>query len=433
MNLLDLRTARTHSQLDNVERNALHEQLNQAKRENFLLRAAIESSSVGIVVTEPAFGNNAIVYSNPAFQKMSGYSEQELLGFNCRIVQGPKTSPESVQQLRDAIRDERTVSVTLLNYHRSGNTFWNQLTISPVRNDNNVVIAYVGIQKDVTAQKEAEDALLLAKKELEERVISRTAELQNLNVALVSEVQAEKKLALELKESREQLRALAARLDHVREEERARISREVHDELGQLLTHLKLEMGLIGHQVSNDFTQLTSEHLESKLTSMREEIDVAIQSVRRIASDLRPSILDKLGLYEAMSWLSQDFQSRAGVRCSFECTLDESFLGDDRAIVLFRIAQEALTNVSRHAAASRVSLKLYLRSNHIVFEVNDNGVGFSPSVPTISLGILGMSERVAQIGGVFSVVPLKRYALHNKGTKIVVRIPLDRRKNAAPE
>jgi signal transduction histidine kinase len=200
--------------------------------------------------------------------------------------------------------------------------------------------------------------------------------------------------------SHNQLRALAARLQTVREDERTRAAREIHDELGQALTAIKLE-----------FTALLRDlpahegPVSQRSQSILKLLDHTFQSVRRIATGLRPTILDDLGLVAALEWAAEDFQTRTGTRCQINLPDADIALDPERATALFRIFQETLTNVARHADATQVDVRLGEEKGNLILEVRDNGKGISEEQASarMSLGILGMRERVLLLGGTLTV------------------------------
>src|SRR6185437_3221265 len=221
----------------------------------------------------------------------------------------------------------------------------------------------------------------------------------------------------QLRESHEQLRALSVYLQHVREEERTRIAREVHDELGQALTSCKLDLSLLANK-------LPSPALKDKAKALSAHIDTPIQTVRRIATELRPGILDHLGLIAALEWQANEFQTRTGIKCEVRTDLHEPVLTPDLATTFFRIFQETLTNIIRHAGATQVMVHLKEAAGRIILEVRDNGRGILPEEisNTRSMGLLGMKERAALLGGTFTIGP----APGGKGTLATVSIPLRR-------
>jgi two-component system, NarL family, sensor histidine kinase UhpB len=225
--------------------------------------------------------------------------------------------------------------------------------------------------------------------------------------------------AEELEQSREELRALAARLQAIREEERTRIAREIHDELGQALTALKLDLAWLGTQPKSTSTSGEFRAVDQSITK---RIDETMQIVRRIASELRPSVLDQLGLEAAIEYLVQDATRRTGIVVKLDVAQEFPKLPDQIASHAFRIIQEALTNVTRHAKATRVDVSVRRAGKAIILGVADNGIGFAPdSISGLqSLGLVGMRERARACGGVLMV-----QGKPGEGTSIVVTIPVD--------
>jgi two-component system sensor histidine kinase UhpB len=227
---------------------------------------------------------------------------------------------------------------------------------------------------------------------------------------------AERRLAEKrLRESHEQLRALSVHLQHVREAERTRIAREVHDELGQALTGLKLQLTWLASRLPKELRAL-----EAQAQSMTERIDQTIQAVRRIATELRPGLLDTAGLQAALEWQANEFQSQTGIRCRVRDSLHEPLGDSELNTAFFRIFQEALTNIIRHAGATQVEVRLLETAGSVVLEVRDNGRGISESEihNTKSIGLLGMRERAALLGG-----EVRLRGEPGKGTTVSVRIP----------
>jgi PAS domain S-box-containing protein len=205
----------------------------------------------------------------------------------------------------------------------------------------------------------------------------------------------ERRLAQEeLQRSFAELRALTSRLQSVREEERTRVSREIHDELGQALTAIKIDL-------SSWSRELDPPEGRQRAVPILQMIDQTIQSVRRISTELRPGILDDLGLLAAVEWAAEEFQRRTGTRCQLDLPARDAGLDQEGATALFRIFQETLTNIARHAKATLVVIRLTAENGNIVLEVRDNGIGFTPPQVSAgsSLGILGMKERALLLGG----------------------------------
>jgi signal transduction histidine kinase len=229
---------------------------------------------------------------------------------------------------------------------------------------------------------------------------------------------AERRRAQEqLRESHEQLRALSVYLQHVREEERTRIAREVHDELGQALTSCKLDLSWLAGRLPKNLKPLID-----KTKALSAHMDSTIQTVRRISTELRPGILDHLGLVAALEWQANEFQNRTGIKCEVHEDWSEPPLDQSLATTFFRIFQETLTNIIRHAGATEVAVHLKEKEERIILEVRDNGRGISLEEisNTRSMGLLGMKERAALLGGEFKIGRVRG----GSGTQVTVSVPL---------
>jgi PAS domain S-box-containing protein len=225
----------------------------------------------------------------------------------------------------------------------------------------------------------------------------------------------------ELRRSREQLSDLSAHLQWVREEERAGIAREIHDELGQALTALRMDVAWLRSRLVDPEARPERESLQARLASMLEVIDDTITRARRISSELRPGVLDDLGLEAAVEWQAQEFERRTGLRCEVRSLLHGLPLDRDLSTALFRIFQEALTNIARHAGASRVEVEVRQEGGRVVLEVSDDGQGLSADAAggRRSLGMLGMKERAHRLGGTVAWT-----SASGAGTLVQASIPL---------
>lgn len=246
--------------------------------------------------------------------------------------------------------------------------------------------------------------------------LSRLVPAVNRALREAEERAQHRRAAEQLRESHTQLRALSVYLQSVREEERTRIAREVHDELGQALTSCKLDLSWIATKLPRDCRPLLE-----KTRSLMSHIDSTIQTVRRISSELRPGVLDHLGLAAALEWQANDFQNRTGIKCEVHTNLRDTLLAQNLSTTLFRIFQETLTNVIRHAGATHVGVQLKRSDNEILLEVKDNGRGISRSEAqnTRSMGLLGMRERAALLGGTFKIGRVSG----SGGTRVQVSVP----------
>ena len=231
---------------------------------------------------------------------------------------------------------------------------------------------------------------------------------------MVADVTDEKRAEEEVISSREQLRSLSAHLESVREAERTKVAREVHDELGQILTALKIDLSWLARRLSSE------QALLEKVESVKQLLDTAIQTVKRISVELRPGVLDDLGLGAAIEWQGQDFEKRTEIAFEFQSGPKDIVVDRDCSTALFRILQEALTNVVRHANASRVKVSLGQEDGTTVLKIADNGRGIREielSCAT-AFGLIGMRERARSLGGDLLVSGSRR-----EGTTVVATIP----------
>jgi PAS domain S-box-containing protein len=249
--------------------------------------------------------------------------------------------------------------------------------------------------RDITKRKEAEARAEKAREELEQRVQERTAELN---------------------ESRENLRRLSEYLQAAREEERTRIAQEIHDELGMGISTTKMDLNWMASRIPWEFQDLVGE-----ANAIAGQLDTILHNVRKICSDLRPAILDHFGLGAAIEWQVSEFQRRTGIACTCVVDTKNPDMHSELSSALFRILQEALTNILRHASATEAKVSLRNRKRIINLTVRDNGIGITPAQVsrTDSFGLMGIRERVLYWGGDMSIK-----GLSGKGTKLCVSIPL---------
>ena len=256
--------------------------------------------------------------------------------------------------------------------------------------------------------------------ELEQRVIERTNDLRVANEELRKEIAERKQAEADLRITSEQLRALSARLQSAREEEGTRIAREIHDELGSMLTGLKWDIEEISRMLSTQPGKSQLAVMRKKVRALIKLTDKSVSTLRRIASELRPSVLD-LGLAAAIEWQAQQFQARTGMVCDYDCSMEDVELSVEQSTAVFRIFQEALTNVLRHAQATSINIKINKEKSNFVLSVSDNGRGITHGEKSgrQSLGILGMRERAHLIGGEVSITSAK-----GQGTVVTLRVPI---------
>jgi signal transduction histidine kinase len=219
-----------------------------------------------------------------------------------------------------------------------------------------------------------------------------------------------------LKQSREQLRDLASYLQDVREQERTRIAREIHDDFGQSLTILKMDLSWLKKHMIQEQPQV-----QDKIDSMFKVIDASLQTLHVVSSELRPVILDDFGLESAIEWQAEEFQNRTGVRCRVDSSVADPDLTKEQSTALFRIFQETLTNIMRHSGATEVDVRLAMNDDTLIMEVTDNGRGITEAEigNSQSFGLLGIRERLYPLNGQVDFI-----GHPNKGTQVIARIPI---------
>ena len=358
-----------------------------------------------------------IVSWNAGAQRLKGYDSAEIIGHHFSIfypeedLMNDKPRDILAQATRDGQAQDEGWRV-----RKDGSRFWANVVVTSLHDSHGILLGFAKLTRDTTENRERAEALIKAKELLELRVEQRTAVLTRVNHEMRTEIAERQRAEEELRKSRDQLRALAARLQSVREEERTYIAREIHDELGQACTAIKMDLALIGRKLTKRQTAL-----RAKVDSSIQLVDGTIVTLRRLASELRPRTLDDLGLPAALEAQAQEFESRTGIHCSVTLPEDPLTLDTDRSTAIFRIFQESLTNVARHAHATRVEARLRRENDRIIFQVFDNGTGFDPEVAKArkSLGLIGMQERALLLNGDF-----KTEGMPGSGTTMTLTIPL---------
>jgi PAS domain S-box-containing protein len=321
---------------------------------------------------------------NRGAERMYGYSSAEAVGRHISFVYPPEERDILPASLLENVMKNGWHELDVRLRRKDGTDLFGHVTLSLMTDEEGQPIGVIGATLDITARTLAEQQLAKA---------------------------------------HDQLRRVAARAQSLREEERRRLSRELHDQLGQALTGLKINLSWIANRLSE--APGISPGVQEKTDSMLRAIDHTIESVRRTATELRPSVLDKLGLVAAIEWQANEFERGSGVRCHVLTNKDHVNLDTGRATAVFRIIEQALTNVARHARASSVAVSIAEENGRLAVSVADNGCGIARRrlEASTSLGIIGMRERAALLGGTMEIL-----SKHTAGTKVFVTIPLkDRR------
>jgi len=365
----------------------------------------------GIFHLDPS-GN--VVSWNAGAARLMGYRAEEIVGKHISVFY-PKDDVENGMPESNLAEASRAGQAEEEGWRvrKDGSRFWANVLLTALRGGQR---GYAQLTRDMTERREREEALTRAKELLELRVEQRAAVLTRVNEELRVEIAERRHAEEQFKETLDQLRALAARLQSVREEERASIAREIHDELGQACTAMKMDLALIGHKITRRQTQL-----RAKIESSMRLVDDMIVTLRRIASDLRPRTLDDLGLAAALEWQGQEFEKRTGIKCHLVLPQEPLNLDPERSTAIFRIFQESLTNVTRHAQATGVDATLEIAEDQLIFRVHDNGKGFDPEEAKAkkSLGLVGMQERALLLQG-----EVRIEGIPGSGTTMILRIPL---------
>ena len=333
-----------------------------------------EVSPVGIFHTDE---KGSTTYVNPRWCQISGMTYEAAMG-NGWFDAVHEEDKDKLRRGWEEATSKKEVSVSEYRFVRpNGSIAWVIGQAIPERDTEGNIVGYVGTTTDITERKKYEK---------------------------------------ELEETSEKLRQLTAHLLNIREEERKRIGREIHDELGQQLTAIKMDVSWIAKK-----TDPANEAFKTKLQNVIGLLDGGNQSIRRILNELRPVILDDYGLVEALKWQAQQFSSNTGVPVDFRTSESQIRVAEEITTCVFRVFQEALTNITRYAKASKVMVSLDVDNESILLNIEDNGTGFDTesSKTKKSFGILGMKERVFSLNGSFNLV-----SAPGKGTRITINLPI---------
>jgi len=376
-------------------------------------RRLFETAKDGILILDADTGR--ITDANPFLQDLLGYSHAELLGKRLWEIGTFRDIAASRRAFRKLQRKEY-IRYDNLPLETKGHRHRHVEFVSNVYMVNGTKVIQCNI-RDITARHQAEVALANASKELEKRVDERTAELVAANKLMKKMLDEGKRAEERLGKSSERLRNLSGRLQSLLEEERMRISREIHDELGQALTALKLDLTMVRRRMVSDGLAEQS----AKVHEIERFVNRIIRTVRKISTELRPGILDELGVAAALEWMAKDFQNRTGIDCKVTIRAVDAIPDTVRDTAIFRIVQEALTNVMRHAAASQVNVSLEKKDDTLIVEVRDNGIGIMEGriSDSNSLGLIGIRERVLLLGGQAVII-----GKPGEGTLVRVTLPI---------
>jgi PAS domain S-box-containing protein len=357
--------------LDITERKRAEDAL---RKQNEILQKIFDNIPVMINFTD---SDGRIILVNREWQQTLGWSPDEVRNEDLDVFSECYPDPKYRQEVMEFVKTATGEWVDFRTRTRDGrviDTSWARVRLS----DGTTI----GIGQDITQRKRAEE---------------------------------------QIRATSEQLRALSASLQAAREEEGTRIAREIHDELGAALTSLRWDLESFDKVISESGDRSKLQVLRERIAAMLRLTETTISTVRRISSELRPSVLDDLGLAAAIEWQVQQFQARTGIICRCDCSLENIDLSREQSTAVFRIFQEALTNILRHAQATTVDTTMKAEAGEFVLEIIDNGRGITENEKSglQSLGLLGMQERAHLIGGKINVT-----GVEGKGTVITVQIPI---------
>ncbi|OYW77774.1 MAG: hypothetical protein B7Z37_02485 [Verrucomicrobia bacterium 12-59-8] len=384
-----------------------------------LANAAMKAAGNAIFITDR---DGFIEYINPAFTSLTGYEAAEAIGQKASLVRSDTHGQAFYHDLWQTVLAGKIWRGKITNRHRKGTMYVSDQTIAPVKDHNGEIIHFVSVQEDITERMQVEEAqhraevLAASNRKLELEILHR----KTVEEALRTSQATSNELLENSRQMQEQLRQLSHQALLAQEEERKRISRELHDVIAQTLTGINLRLALLQKE-----TCASTQELHEKIAQTQQLVADSVDTVHRFARDLRPAMLDDLGLIPALEAYLKDFTQQTGLQVNLKTDAGVEELGSTGRTVLYRVAQEALTNVVRHARATRVDVSLQKTNGIHCMVITDNGQGFAWDDSLMAknskrLGMLGMRERVEIIGGRFRVA-----SVPGQHTTILVEIPAD--------
>jgi PAS domain S-box-containing protein len=394
------------------------------KTEEALKRNLGQISTILESVGDGVYGVNAngnTIFVNSALLRMTGYEEKELVGKNLHFILRHTRSDGAAYERTDCpIYSTLTSGETFFHvadeviWKKDGTSFPVEYTSSPITEEGGITGAVVVI-RDITERRQTEREIQRLNQKLEQRVVERTMQLEAVIKELESEILERKRTEEKLQRYAERLQVLSNRLMEVQEAERRHIAQELHDEIGQSLTGIKLALDMM--------IKLPSDNMETCLNEVQKMVQELLRRVRSISLDLRPSMLDDLGLLPALLWHFDRFTTQTNIRVKFRHDGLNTRFRPEVETAAYRIAQEALTNVARHACINNVEVLFKADREKLVVCIEDKGTGFdyaSAKASGDSAGLKGMNERLSMLGGRMTID-----SSPGAGTKLTATIPLE--------
>jgi PAS domain S-box-containing protein len=365
-------------------------------------RQLIELAQEGIWTIDENADTNFV---NPRMAEMLGYSVDEMMGrslFFYMDERGKKIARLNIERRKKGIKEQHDFEFICKN----GNRIYTSLATTPLIDERGQYKGSLAVVADITDRKQAEGALKRARDELEQRVLERTGDLLTSNEQLVEEVEERKRMERALRQSEKRLRLLSSQLLTIQEKERKRVAQELHDGIGQMLTAIKFKVENTLHHKGKGKNKV----VESSLKDVVRMIQLSVEEARRIQMDLRPSILDDLGILATIGWFCREFQKvYTALHIEMEIDVQENEVPPPLKTVIYRVLQEALNNVAKHSNATLVRFSLKRNGERIELLIGDNGAGFAAEEVLTTegfkkgFGLSGMRERTELSNGTFRV------------------------------
>jgi PAS domain S-box-containing protein len=334
-----------------------------------IVSKALDQARDGITISDAKQADNPLIYVNKSFLRMTGYSYAEVIGKNCRFLQGANVDQPGLQAIRKGIKEKQPVVAELINYRKTGEAFWNKLSITPIFDALGNLTHYIGVQDDLTIIKEKE-------------AIEQQAHNQ---------------------------KQLTKAILNAQEEERAFIGRELHDNINQLMVAARLSLNMMDEPALK----------EKAIADTKMILDKAIKDIRQLSHSLVGPQWDGLTLRQSLEELLCMFASGNNFQTSISWIGSEEELEENKKIVVYRIVQEQLNNIIKYAKAQHVSLSLLIDKETLKVSIQDDGEGFESSQQTTGIGLRNMQTRLEMVGGTMNI-----NTAIGKGCQLNIVLPL---------